>query len=132
MYNINQLSKYKKIALDSEEIASIEDKLQELIVYKKYFRYKDATLKTTATQLNLSSGKFSAYLNGILNKSYSDFVNEIRINDALDLLNCNEKIKIKSIVAETGFKSTSSFYSAFKKHTGLTPAEINKKYSQLV
>ena len=34
---------------------------------------------------------------------------------------------IVSVAMEVGFKSTTSFYQVFKKHTGMTPSQYKKE-----
>ena len=36
----------------------------------------------------------------------------------------NEKFSVEAIGKEAGFKTTSSFYLAFKKYTGVTPSSF--------
>jgi len=51
-------------------------------------------------------------------------VNLFRIEAAKKLLQANSKLTIEAIGQECGFKSKSSFYSAFKKRTGTTPSKF--------
>nr|WP_320000773.1 helix-turn-helix domain-containing protein [uncultured Draconibacterium sp.] len=59
----------------------------------------------------------------------TNFVNEYRIEKAMELLASNDRKEytILKILYEVGFNSKSSFNTAFKKHTGLTPTEYRQK-----
>ena len=56
----------------------------------------------------------------------SDFIREIRINEACRQLKETDKI-ITDIAPSCGYNDMKSFYAAFKKSTGLTPNEYRKK-----
>lgn len=58
----------------------------------------------------------------------SDFIREIRINEACRQLKETDKI-ITDIAPSCGYNDMKSFYAAFKKSTGLTPNEYRKKHS---
>lgn len=92
--------------------------------------YLDAslTLKNLSEQLELSSHEISTLINRNLNQHFFDFVNQYRIKKAEKMLvNSKEgKLTIQQIMYAVGFNSKSSFYSAFKKQTGVTPSEYRK------
>ena len=58
-----------------------------------------------------------------------DFVNEFRIKEAKSILKdpSKKEFTVLEILYEVGFNSKSSFNTAFKKHTGLTPTQFRKK-----
>jgi two-component system response regulator YesN len=58
----------------------------------------------------------------------SDFIREIRINEACRQLRETDKTVIE-IASSCGYNDTKSFYAAFKKSKGVTPNEYRKKHS---
>ena len=58
----------------------------------------------------------------------SDFIREIRINEACRQLKETDKI-ITEIAPSCGYNDMKSFYAAFKKSTGMTPNDYRKKHS---
>ena len=56
---------------------------------------------------------------------FSKLKSELRIKYALELLKngSNSLITIEAIGKQSGFKTRSNFYSAFKDETGFTPTE---------
>lgn len=58
----------------------------------------------------------------------SDFIREIRINEACRQLKETDKI-ITDIAPSCGYNDMKSFYAAFKKSKGITPNEYRKKHS---
>ncbi|WP_418636806.1 helix-turn-helix domain-containing protein [Winogradskyella sp.] len=98
-------------------------KLESLMQFRKIYRNPCLTLSSTAKDLGISACYLSSMINNLLNKSFIDFINEYRIEDVKNNLHSEEfsGYTIVSVGLEAGFNSKSAFYSAFKKHTGLTP-----------
>jgi AraC-like DNA-binding protein len=61
-------------------------------------------------------------LNDKLGKGFTLYVNEHRIQEACRILSTDENLTIEAIGEEVGFNSKSTFFSAFKKLKGMTPA----------
>jgi AraC-like DNA-binding protein len=82
-------------------------------------------------QLNLPAKELSVLINHNLNQHFFDFVNEYRIKKAMEILADDSKsdLTILEILYEVGFNSKSSFNTAFKKYTKLTPTQYRKQYS---
>ncbi len=98
---------------------------------KKEEPFLDAslTLHTLAKETNIPSRELSILINHHLNKHFFDFVNEYRIEKAMELLTNPERKEytVLEILYEVGFNSKSSFNTAFKKYTGLTPTEYRRR-----
>ena len=92
---------------------------------KKYLSTK-YTLQDLAKDTELSSSTLSLIINNVAKKSFTDYLNEMRIDLAKTLLLDPEysDYTITSIGLESGFNSKSTFYTVFKKHTGHTPVEF--------
>jgi AraC-like DNA-binding protein len=86
----------------------------------------DLTLEKLAQQEKVSSGHLSRIINLYGNKSFNDFINELRVEQAKVFLSDPDydPYTIVSIGLECGFNSKSTFYSAFKKFTSLTPSQF--------
>lgn len=76
-----------------------------------------------------SSSTLSVIINTIARKSFIDYLNEMRVDQAKTLLTDSdyENYTITSIGLESGFNSKSTFYTVFKKHTGLTPVNYRNQ-----
>ncbi len=92
------------------------------------------TLHTLAKKTNIPSRELSILINHHLNKHFFDFVNEYRIEKAMELLTSPDRreFTVLEILYEVGFNSKSSFNTAFKKHTGFTPTEYRRRNSLFV
>lgn len=101
--------------------------LELLMEEKLLFKNPNLKLQDLAQELSLSSHQLSQFLNDNLGKNFTQFVNEYRINDACKLLETDTLLSIEGIGDEVGFNSKSTFFSAFKKVKGLTPAKYRQQ-----
>lgn len=89
---------------------------------QKIYKRPDLTLSLLAKELNVRPQFLSQLLNDNLNKSFNQFINEYRVEEAKRLLKEDAHLKIEAVGIECGFNSSSTFYSTFKKITGTTPS----------
>jgi AraC-like DNA-binding protein len=92
----------------------------------KNFKEK-ITLEEVSEIANLSVSAFSRYFKTRVNKSFSDFLSEVRISHACKLLH-EEEMNISEISFECGFFTLSNFNKQFKERTGKTPLAYKKDY----
>jgi AraC-like DNA-binding protein len=112
--------KYQKSALGEQQAERIANKLVRAMEVDKLYRDPNLTLSTLARHIGVSSNYASQTLNQKIGQSFFEFVNMWRIKAAIPLLNRGES-SVLEIAFEVGFNSRSSFYSAFKRETGMTP-----------
>jgi AraC-like DNA-binding protein len=87
-------------------------------------------LDDVARLANLSPTSFSRYFKVHTNKSFSDFVAELRISMACKLLHRND-LSIIQIAHECGYKTLSNFNKKFKEITDSNPLNYRKKYEKI-
>lgn len=121
------------INLNSEDVSSEKHKEQFIeidafINKKKKYLLSKYTLQNLSKDTKLSSSTLSLIINNIAGKSFTDYLNKKRVNQAkLLLLDADySKYTITSIGLESGFNSKSTFYTVFKKHTGYTPVKFKE------
>ena len=85
--------------------------------------FNAASMRDVAKELNIRPHLISQLLNDNLNKNFSSFINEYRINEAKRIMVSEGNLKIEVIAEMCGFNSNSTFYSAFKKFTNTTPSK---------
>lgn len=88
----------------------------------KVFKNPNLKLNDLASEINVPAHQLSQLLNDSLGKSFTIYVNEYRIQEACRILSTSENLTIEAIGEEVGFNSKSTFFSAFKKLKGMTPA----------
>lgn len=125
----NEKEKYQNKEIDPETLLLIDHKIT-LIIEKELFVNPNFNLEEAAKELKITKHLLSQYVNEILGKSFSSLIKECRIEKAKKLLETQKNYSIESLGYESGFSSKSTFFTAFKKSTGLTPSEYQKSYSK--
>lgn len=122
--------RYAASTLTPQVARQYSERLVELMEQQKPFLQQGLTLKELARYLGIPSNHLSQVINEQQQQTYSDFVNQYRINEAIRLLQdpARAHYKIESIAQSTGFKSRSAFYHVFKKLTGISPGEFQKRH----
>jgi AraC-like DNA-binding protein len=127
-FNISK-NKYGDHKFDDVEVDIVLSKLELLMTEQELFKNPNITMPQIAKRMGMASPKFSQLLNEKLQKSFSVYINDLRIAKAQHYLIENSKQKVDDIADHCGFNSPSTFYSVFKKHTGLTPGKYRDKYT---
>jgi AraC-like DNA-binding protein len=112
--------------LHPEKKILLKESILKLINDKKIYLNSSLTVENIASNLQTNSKYISYVINDCFQKNFYNFVNEYRIKSAIDLLSDPKysHYSIEGIGNLSGFKSKSSFNSAFKKQTGKTPSEF--------
>lgn len=122
-----------QLNIKDETITEILEKLIRL-EEKNAFLQQDFTLHKVAKRLRTNTAYLSKIVNTELNKSFSTYVNELRINYIIVELKNNSKLRsysIKAIGEEIGYKSPESFTKYFKIATGISPSVYIKKINKM-
>ncbi|RZN84693.1 MAG: AraC family transcriptional regulator [Winogradskyella sp.] len=121
--------KYAAKKINVNEAEKLINELSSLMQTKAMFKNSDVKLKNVADELNVSKHHLSQLLNDNLGKSFTQYINELRTEEAKRLLVENNQFILEAIGFEAGFSSKSTFYATFKKVVGQTPAEYKKQFS---
>ncbi|MDC8004340.1 helix-turn-helix domain-containing protein [Aureisphaera galaxeae] len=119
-------AKYKAKKIETSEADEIVHQLEVIMKEKELFMNPDMKLKDLAKEVQISSHKLSQLLNDNLGKSFNHYINEYRVEKAKALLKEENPYTLEAIGFEAGFSSKSSFYSIFKRITGMTPSEFKE------
>lgn len=116
-----------KGSMSTGEVADIKQRIA--IVLNQEGRYKDPELSmpSLAQAIELTPHQFSLFINEQMGQNFSQLVNTHRILAAKELLLHEPHLTVEAIGYDSGFNSASTFYSAFKKETGMTPAAFRKR-----
>ena len=114
--------KYVDKKLNHEEAQLLIDKLKRVMMEKELFKNPNLKVNDLAKEINVYGHQLSQLLNDNIEKNFTLFVNEYRINEACKILSQNTNLTIDAIGDEVGFNSKSTFFATFKKIKGLTPS----------
>lgn len=113
----------------SHQFSGAPEELTNLVQFMEQQKpYLDdrLTLQKLAEQIHIPEKKLSALINQHAGQHFFDFINEFRIKAAKRLLVEQPNLTVLEVLYEVGFNSKSSFYTAFKKETALTPTDYRK------
>lgn len=88
---------------------------------------REVKLEEIADVANMSSTAFCRYFKHHTRKTYSRFLNEIRVGQACKML-VDDKLSVSNICYDSGFNNISNFNRQFKKITGFTPSAYQKQH----
>ena len=103
-----------------------EDALHKLLLYFEDHYREPLNRKNVARTLGYSESYLSHLFSEALGITMPEYVNTLRIREAMDLLRRNST-SVTDLAALLGFGSIRNFNRAFKKETGTTPARWRKK-----
>lgn len=86
-------------------------------------------LETVADIAHMNPAAFSRFFKRVHNKTFTRYLNEIRVGYACKLL-IEERQKMIAICFDCGFTNISNFNRQFKVIKGMTPSEFQKMYQK--
>lgn len=122
----------KTIVLPKEKADEILEKIAEFEKNKGYLE-PNINLADFAKRLETNSTYLSKTINQYKNKNFSQYINDLRIEDTITRLREDKKFRnysIKAIAEEVGFSNSESFSKAFFKKTGYQPSYFIKNGEQ--
>ncbi len=90
---------------------------------------QEISLEKVAALANMAPSAFCRYFKARANKTFSDFVSEIRIGHACRLL-IEEKLSVSQIAYECGFRTISNFNRQFKEIVKESPLKYQHRYTK--
>ncbi len=88
-------------------------------------------LQTIASKINMTPPAFCRFFKRLTGKTFTNFVSEIRIANACQLLHTEENT-IAKIAYDSGFNNLSHFNNQFKKTTGKSPSQYRKTRRKII
>ncbi len=125
---IDKVSSTNQLSIQEK---ALQQKLDRFMSQEKPYLDPALTLHDLARLLDVPSRELSILLNQYYKQHYFDFINSYRIDHAIQILLDPErkKLTVLEIMFDVGFNSKSSFNTAFKKYTNLSPTAYRAKHS---
>lgn len=105
-------------------------KLEKVMTEKAVYKNPDLKLHDLSREIQVSGHLLSALLNDRLGKNFTTYINEWRIAEACRMIATEQHLTLEAIGYEVGFNSKSTFFAAFKKVKGSTPATYQQTINQ--
>lgn len=115
----------ERSANNKNELPFAEGVLERLMEEQQLYLKKDLTLSDLAEALGTNRTYVSKYLSQVLNQTFYDYVNQLRIERvSIPMMREHPEYKLDFVACESGFASISTFRRAFIKLTGQTPSQF--------
>ncbi len=126
--NLKGERKYQNVKLNNHDKQRLETELQQMMTDQKLYLNPDLNLPELATKLGVQENALSKLFNEHLGTGFYEYLRQYR------LLEFERKLqeptyrhqKIAAIAMDSGFKSKTTFYQAFKEKHGVSPSVYMK------
>jgi len=106
------------------------EKLTTVMLEEKLYKDPDLQLAKLSMHMQTNDRYLSQAITSMSGMYFNQFINTHRINEAKRLILHGEE-SITEIQLSCGFKAKSTFYLAFKKSTGMSPAQFLNQHRQV-
>lgn len=114
--------KYQNRKLAETQAQQILAALNQAMHEQQLYLNPNFSLALLARKTGLSQTLVSQVLNDNLSQNFNHYVNEFRIVCAKRILLTEPRLSMEQVAERSGFNSSSTFFAAFKKMSGQTPA----------
>jgi AraC-like DNA-binding protein len=101
-------------------------RMRNVFEYTMNYFEDDISLDTIAEVANMTKNAFCKYFKKRTNKTYIQFLNELRIEHACKILKSHKDLSIITVAEKVGFNNMSNFNRQFKAIKHLNPSEFRK------
>lgn len=105
-----------------------QDAIYKAINYIEENYTEDITMDDIVSISMLSQSYFSYLFKSITRKTFVEYLNDIRISKAMELLRTTDK-RVLDICLEVGFNNVNHFNKLFKRSVGVSPLQYRKRYA---
>ncbi|WP_196895170.1 AraC family transcriptional regulator [Aureivirga marina] len=123
-------NKYVLSSLIVEKQYSEEEELRmdEIIQFTLREFHRNITLEEVANIANMTPNAFCRYFKQRTNKTFINFLTELRIGNACKLLSKRNELNIMDICYKSGFNNLANFNRKFKDIKGMTPSKYRQTH----
>jgi len=131
LHLLGQMSKVETEPLSkfiySKNISSIEgERLQEIFDFVFQNFQQPISLVEISNMAYMTPNAFCRFFKQRTNKTFFQFLIELRVEHACQLLTSKKELNINLVSDESGFNSISNFNKKFKKIKGITPTQYRQ------
>lgn len=131
---ISQPAKQGKQRLSQAQSIELQSRLTDLMATQKTYLDNELSLPVLAKELNVSTHDLSYLLNEVLGTSFFKFINNYRVEEAKQLMLSaqHQHLNLLGIAYAAGFNSKTTFNTAFKNETGLSPSQFINQNKRVI
>lgn len=123
-----RIVRHLKPQLSDPQAQEIFEKFEQLVKTKQlHKRDGGLTVKQAARMLTLPVRQLSESVNRIYGGSFSQYLNDQRVAEAMRLIENNPELPITDLMLEAGFATKSNFNKEFSRVTKMSPTEYRKQ-----
>ena len=131
--DINRIEKENSFVqknLNNENLKELElqDKVYQNILFvlenEKIFTNPNLSILEFSEKVGSNEKYVSNTISNYFKMNYSNLINSYRINEAKRLIYENQSLSLNEIMKASGFNFRTTFYTAFNKHTGMSPTQF--------
>ncbi len=100
-------------------------RLEETFEYVNNNYHKSISVHEISSRLGLTPNSFCRFFKKMTQRRFIDFVNEFRIERAVELFNANNTV-VSEVMFNSGYNDPSYFAKQFKKYQGMSPSNYLK------
>ncbi len=120
-----------KLGLDDQLIQKIATEIKFHFDDQKSFLEHEISLTKVSEKLGYTRNQVSYVINHVLGQTFYDLVNSRRIEYVMQQLYAPKPdVSILELSINAGFNSVSGFYTAFRKHTSMTPVQYQRTLTE--
>ena len=115
----------RAIPVSADNDPQLAGHLDAFMRTEKPFLDPALSVESLARALGMPARKLSEWINRNTGGNFYDFINRHRVEEARILLQDprEQRTSVEAVGLLVGFRARSTFYEAFRRHTGQTPAE---------
>lgn len=104
------------------------DLIEQVLKYiNENYKESNISANIIADKLSITPQYFSKIFNEYVGVSFPDYINNVRLEKAKELILSNEKLNIGSIYELVGYNNRSYFTSSFTKKYGISPGRFRSE-----
>lgn len=127
----NEKNHRKTVMTNSDQIDILEARIEEIPKDPGFIFSPDASLKKLSEEVSSNTSYVSYILNQKYSENFSILLGNIRVKEVCRRIEHDPQrygqLTVEAISAEAGFKSRSTFRTAFIRATGLTPSDYIRR-----
>lgn len=124
--NSNEIEMLQARPIASVSVLKEQKRLQKIYHFIEANYQNEIDVNTVANLCNLTTAAFCRYFKKSTHYTFTDFLNQFRINQSKKLLLQDKNVT--EACYESGFANISYFNKTFKKFTGENPSAFKKKH----